>query len=712
MNHKPLIPLITLLKILNKQFDPEKQRRLEIKAQEDSVAFARLQRLRDTVGSATTLNLHEKSFAPTDQEYELQRIAAFLDETLSEEESRVFENECWESENLLHDVVVLFRAGLRSDTPSKVDSVESASLDQERQLRNRLVGLFPAETPAVADSDDESNVDFPSVVVPDRLSKQKKTKPMLSNSAKFAIAIAAALAMIAFSIVIANWDSLPIQPTDVQPKIVVDTPNVPEDADNRIPSPKVVESERRDEVESSPDSLAPEQIVDLPNTDDQPRDVDKTLPDIVDPKTQIVRSPDSTTDSDEPNDRPIPQSPKLVEGGPVKPATQQTKLHWSWGRVEGLVATRTGRSPLWSGASPVDGSSSQPEYDTDNPETDGMNAGKILGMECKVLPLSWGQASVKGMGTWTVTENTDFSVRPLPARRTDNSLEPGAQTSYRSADVIGAKINLRRGGLAISNANVGSAFLIETTTGNWRIRITGPATVVMVEQLSASRLVVQNGSISVNGEELRSRQQLVRSAAGKLEQIPNRNSIKWLKKPLNKFPSKQLSAQWQASRDLFTDLSQPDVISPEDQPLVRFAFATIDPPGQAKLYLANVLPEVRAEGIQWLLSYGSDPRQLRRLTNELATQMNTPDLGKNLAKMVLAIQAKRLPDESDAKLLVRGLQNRNVSVRRLSHGLLVHMFGAASDYNPESNPATLAAQARQWSDAVNKLYRRVEHARQ
>ena len=722
MNHKPLIPLITLLKILDNRFEPEKQRRLEIEVQQDSVAFARLQQLRDTA-SSTTLKLNETEFNSTDQEYELQQIAAFLDGTLSDKESLAFENKCWASERLLHDLVVLFRSGLESHA-NKADSSTSASPAQ--QLRERLVGLFPAEPPvggglgdvktraeteakgsiASPVPDDKSNLGLPSVVVPDRLSK--KTKPTRSKSTKVAITIAAALAMVAFSVVMANWNALTTQPTNDPPTVVIDSPKAPEDTDRLISPPKVVKSDPHDEVEREPDSLAPEQIVDLLNTDDQPRDIDKTLPDSADPKTQVVQSPKASTSNDKPNDAPMPRSPKLVDDVVVEPATRQAKLQWSWSRTEGLIATRTGKLRRWSGASPEDLSSRQ---SSDDPDTNRINADGFLAMDCKVLPLSWGQATIKGMGSWTITENTDFSVQSLPARRTQSEFELGAQVGYPSESVTGAKINLRHGGLAISGANVDSAFLIETPTGNWRIEITDPATVVIVEQLSTPRLVVQSGSISVNGKELKARQQLVQSATGELEQTTYRKSIKWVKRPVNKFPSKRLSAQWQASRDLFADLSL-DEIDSEDQPLVRFALATIDPPGQAKSYLANVLPEVRAEGIQWLLAYGSDPPQLRKLAGDLATEFNSPGIARALPRLVLAIQAKRLPVKADSELLLKGLQNRDVSVRRLSHSLLVHMFGALENFNPESNPTVLKEQASKWRAAVNKLYRRVENARQ
>ena len=715
MNHKPLIPLITLLKILDNRFEPEKQRRLEMEVQQDSVTFDRLKQLRDTA-SSTTLKLNETEFNSTDQEYELQQIAAFLDGTLSDKESLAFENKCWASERLLHDLVVLFRSGLESHA-NKADSSTSASPAQQ-QLRERLVGLFPVDPPvgvsfsdvetgaeteakgsiASPVPDDKSNLGLPSVVVPDRLSK--KTKPTRSKSTKVAITIAAALAMVAFSVVMANWNALTTQPTNDPPTVVIDSPKAPEDTDRLISPPKVVKSDPHDEVEREPDSLAPEQIVDLLNTDDQPRDIDKTLPDSADPKTQVVQSPEGPTGNDTPNDLPIPRSPKLVDGATVEPATRQAKLQWNWRRIKGLIATRTGQPRRWSGASTKDVSS-----------TNRINADGFLAMDCKVLPLSWGQATIKGMGSWTITENTDFSVQSLPARRTQSEFELGAQVGYPSESVTGAKINLRHGGLAISGANVDSAFLIETPTGNWRIEITDPATVVIVEQLSTPRLVVQSGSISVNGKELKARQQLVQSATGELEQTTNRKSIKWVKRPVNKFPSKRLSAQWQASRDLFADLSL-DEIDSEDQPLVRFALATIDPPGQAKLYLANVLPEVRAEGIQWLLAYGSNPPQLRKLAGDLATEFNSPGIARALPRLVLAIQAKRWPVKADTELLLKGLQNRDVSVRRLSHSLLVHMFGALENFNPESKPTVLKEQASKWRAAVNKLYRRVENARQ
>ena len=155
MNHNPMIPLITLLEILHDQFEPEEQRRLEIKVRKDSAAFARLQQLQATVRSTTTLNLNEKSLASTDQEYELQRIAAFLDGTLSDEESLAFESECWASESLLHDVVVLFHSGLQSHASSKTNSNTSAPPAQQQQLRERLVGLFPTQPPVDVGLDGE-----------------------------------------------------------------------------------------------------------------------------------------------------------------------------------------------------------------------------------------------------------------------------------------------------------------------------------------------------------------------------------------------------------------------------------------------------------------------------------------------------------------------------------------------------------------------------
>ena len=693
MNHKPLLPLITLLEILNDQFEPAEQRRLEIKVRKDSVAFARLQKLQATIRSTTTLNLNEKSLASTDQEYELQRIAAFLDGTLSDEESLAFENECWASESLLHDVAVLFHSGLQPHASSKANSIASRPPAQ-RQLRERLVGLFPDESPVGVGLDGKEP--GAPVVVSERSSE--KVKPTLSSVTKAAIAIAAVLAMVALSIAIANWNAMTIQP-----KTVIEAPKPPEDEDDGILPPTIVDSERHDDVESGPDSPDHEQIVDLPNTDNQPRDIEKPLPDFFKPKTQVVQSPDGSPSNSPSNDLPTPPSPKLADDGTAKPAARQAKLQWSWNRIEGLIATRTGKSNRWSGASVENVSSNQPD--------ERVNGDRFLAMECKVLPLSWGQAKVTGMGNWTVAENTDFSVRPIPAQRTKNKLQPESHSNYRSEDVLGARINLRRGGLAISGANVDSAFVIETASGNWRIRISDPETVVIVEQFSTSRLVVQSGSIGVNGKELKARQQLVWLADGQLEQSPNRKSIKWVKKPVNKFPSKRLSAQWQASRDLFTDLSL-DTINSEDQPLVRFAFATINPPGQVKLYLANVLPEVRAEGIQWLLAYGSDPRQLQKLAGDLATELNSPAIGRTLPRLVLAIQKKSWPAKTDTDPLLRGLQNRDVSVRRLSHSFLVHMFGALENYDPESKPAILKDQASKWRTAVNKLYRRVENARQ
>jgi hypothetical protein len=400
-------------------------------------------------------------------------------------------------------------------------------------------------------------------------------------------------------------------------------------------------------------------------------------------------------------------SPETVDKAVVTPAAQLAKLDWSWDRIEGLVAVRIAGSNVWSGALANGDLKSKQGNDSENQ----LAKFRTRGLECKVLPLSWAQGSVQGLGSWTITESTDFFVSPLPVRDIDrqSAYEPGI--SSETSHPLGVRILLRSGRIAISNANVDSAVLIETATGNWRIRIADPDSVVIVEQDSNSRVIVPKGLVTVNETLLEARQQLLRTRDGRLEQATNRETIKWLKKPEYKFPSKQLAAQWLATGDLFSELSLPNVVAPEDQSFVRAAFATIDPPGQAARYLANVLPEVRAEGINWLIVYGRDPQRLRKIANELATEMNAPGLATTIPKLVIAIHRKRLPPKTDAENLVAGLQNRNVSVRRLSHGFLVHLYGSLEDYDSESDAATRNIQSRKWLAAINRLYRRLENAR-
>ena len=142
------------------------------------------------------------------------------------------------------------------------------------------------------------------------------------------------------------------------------------------------------------------------------------------------------------------------------------------------------------------------------------------------------------------------------------------------------------------------------------------------------------------------------------------------------------------------------------------AVGQIDPPGQAARYLANVLPDVRAEGIQWLVAYGHDERQLRVLSSQMATELGFPGLKAVLPRLVIAINRKRWPPKADVEVLIAGLQHRNLPVRRFSHGLLVHLFGTLEVYDSESSASSRNQQARKWLAAINRLYRRLGNSRQ
>ncbi len=718
MKNNSSIRLMTLLKLLSDDFQPDEQRRIEGIVRADSEALARFQQMRDAVSGSSEMQFDSALVASTDRGDALERMAGFFDGTLSDAETVAFENECWESRELLHDVIVLFQSGLHSHRLPSPHPASFETLEQQRRMRERLIDLFPgepsivrgingAETPlsAVADQSSrshdlsrEASGERLVVAQPRRSPKKTGAKTNLSYPAKIAIVISVTAALVALCIMIADsfWrHSLPA--------IVVESPIETEGQFN--PLPEVASPRDTDLNEGDPDSIQPEQIVDLKNPLDRPRNVDQELPERMDPGTRDAPAPDGLVDRADPN---TIISPKTVDQAVDTPAVQLAKLDWSWDRIEGLVAVRVAGSNVWSGALADSDLKSDPGNDSENQRSE---VGGGRGLECKVLPLSWAQGSVKGLGSWTITENTDLFVSPLPVGDLDRQSAYVPGISSGSSNSLGVRIQLRSGRIAITNANVGSAVLIETATGNWRIRIADPDSVFIVEQESNSRVIVQKGSVMVNETLLEARQQLFRARNGRLEQATNRETIKWLKKPEYKFPSKQLSAQWLASGDLFSELSFSHVVSPEDQSFVRAAFATIDPPGQAAKYLSNVLPEVRAEGINWLLVYGRDPQRLRKLASELATEMNAPGLATTLPKLVIAIHRKRLPSKADVEFLISGLQNRNVSVRRLSHGFLVHLFGSIEDYDSESDAATRTLQSRKWLAAINRLYRRLENAR-
>ena len=746
-----------LLMSLCGELDLDQHRRLQSAIQLDSLAGSRWRQLlmvaqdiksgqsieSGEVPIATRQNAEE--LGPGDQDQSVQRIAAFFDGTFSERDAAEFELECWASLKLLTEVILLYQNHCRQLLSS--ERLTSEPAEAPPGLRERLIAMFPANEASIESSSvsilqtqppaaglaavpEVVTIAQPSVV------KQSHRKFWLNQPLGVAISTAAMFAVIVVSYQVVNQYLFTTPRPDLVSSGRLSIDHQSAELPNKAENPQPVDSGF---TSSNGQRIANGNLPSESLRDDRPDSVPKS--DLPGPRQELnsrqglanslavpndgtTFEPDRTTNSLQAadrvatnsitgsEDRNVPDKEEVDKSSSevVQPAAVPTNLKWNWKEVEGLVAVRATGSTIWSGA--------LTETDLENREK---NARPLLAMECKVLPLSWAQLDFNELGNWTMSENTSFMVEPGELSRLESNSDSRLTTdttsnrTYESdsSDARDAKvlINLQSGRIAISSAEPDSVIWVNSMTGRWSIRIATADTQLVVEQLDGLSVHVVAGSAIINGEELKARQKLSQPVNGRLERSTNNKLVRWLNKPEKRFPHKKLSELWLHSNNLFAELGQPDKILSTDRPLFRSGLATIDPPSLAKIYLGNELPAVRAEGILWLLEYGRDEVQLRKLALEMATQLATPNLELLLPQLVLAIQQRRLPPQSDSELLVQGLNHRNPAVRRLNYGLLLHLFGSLVDYDPEAETAIRNRQSQLWWAAVSRLYRRLGNAR-
>ncbi len=643
-----------------------KQRLLSV-TQSDPVVAARWKQLNRLAAAAKPWQLPESAISHPQKvqnsslnEFEMaERMAAFLDGTMNASETGDFETGCWNDERMLSDLIVLFRAGRMS---ASGDAAQGGGAEvQSQALTSRLVDLFPLTTTDSVPEPSAIPVIRPVKLLRNRSQPHRK---LLTASwmATAALALAAmGLAWFFWSpsqetIVEAPSGMRPDSPARPAPELVQRLLDEPETIagtpEGSRPRSLPIESERPDPldlIERAADRGAASQLA--------ANQANSIPPDAGDPPARALNTP------------PVIQPPTETD----IPSNRTTSMAGVFERTEGVVAIRENESEAWMGIA----------------VTDGVHSDSV---QLAVLPFSWCQASFSDLGSWTLAENTLLTVsRDLP----------GGATS----------MELAGGRLAVAEAAIDSVFAIKTPSGTWTIRTQTADTLFAVQFDSSDRVLVQKGAVTVNGIEVAARQQLVWSGTepGRPQRLAE--SIAWIRKPERNFPERDLARAWSQSPDLVRDMGQLDELKPKSRTLARHMVASLDPNGQAVSFLGNELPEVRAEGIGWLLEFGSDPQRLQRLAAAMASDLSAPGLATTLPRVVIAIRSSQMPQQSDSELLVTGLDHRNPSVRRISHALLLRIFGALVDYDSESGEAVRTRQSAAWRVRIQQIYTRLGNAR-
>ena len=322
--------LTRLLRFIADALPTEEVQQLQADLREDEMLNAQYNKLIQVTAQPFSLDqslLHSNQVAP-------DLIAAFIDGGLSQQESILFERQCWNSDSLLREVATLWQIEFdaRKTMPPSVglDSAEATDF----QVLNE-----PAKYPLLASHQQsdpitnplQSNPTFPEIKNNSpRLKTTPRSKRRLTHRMIPAFIVAAVIAVI----LIGSWDFFKSKNngrrTIDDDKIVQQSPKTsntsPESVvQNDLDPESFTKEPRKPELAPDPgrSSVKPpgDVIVDIPNTNQPNRKPDP----LRDPPTEIMQ--------------PTPLKARNLSA-------------WiTWSDVRGIAATKDASSTTWKGVS-------------------------------------------------------------------------------------------------------------------------------------------------------------------------------------------------------------------------------------------------------------------------------------------------------------------------------------------------------------------------
>lgn len=589
-----------------------------------------------------------------------ETLAAFLAGGLSLDEANRIERLCWDSPELLREVISTYRF-LHLEAPRE----EVTTSPSARMATDRLLAIFPGtdsppdqqyvrklasfpESPSEVSgaygretiTTEGRGPDIPVVVHAAKRSrrlKRRRTPVWLVYASTIVLGLGLALG----AVVMISLNRS--KATDSLEDIV---------------SPSEGEATSTP-VEARQDSL-----------DNPPRRPGAVPPSGSEPKLpsrpfDIVNDSATPAGDSDPSPRPLPRpSPTIA----VEPSSEQQyrSLAVDWEKIDGLLVARDDDTQPWHGPLADVHRNTAASYAT--------------------LPGSWASAKTNH-GRIVLAEDTQVHL----------------DGTHDSIDV-----NIERGRVAISEIPADQHVHLQVGSQSWIIQPmeadTALGCTVFARQ---SQLIVRRGRVSIGGTEIMAGRQVDLGDDRLDRSSPIQASTLWFSRPeiMLKIPAATRDGLL-ASRDVRTELAA--IWREDDHPArllaARWSLAIGPGPTLAQALSAGNAA-VRLAALEWLLAGEPDDPRVHLALRTLGQQTAEPQMVRNVLSWLRAARAKSRVTRADAERMVAGLRSDHLAIRQISAFFLETAFGKRVVFDPIAGPAGRQKAAREWTMLLDRIDR-------
>ena len=583
-----------------------------------------------------------------------EALAAFLEGNLSLDEAARIEQHCWESPELLREMVSTYRF-LYVDAPRE----EAMASQPSGTATDRLLTIFPeTDNPSAAQNARPSTrpkiaiVTQPAgapetvttaeagpdlTVVVSEGKRARRSRRRTPVWVVYAATIGLGLGLGAVVMISLSRDVAPNSREDIVSPREGQGPSAPTedslDGSNRSETPN---EEPGHPGANSPNTVEPQ----LPN---RPFDIvndDTPLPDDSDSTPRPPQRPFPTVDNNSP------------------PVTPYRSFAVQWELIDGLLVARNDDTQPWHGAHADVHRNEASTYAT--------------------LPDSWASAKTNH-GQIVLASDTQVQLDGTRER---------------------LHLIVERGKVAISEIPVNQDVRLQTGRKSWIIKPieedTAFGCMVLAKQ---SQLVVRRGKVMIAGTEIVAGRQVALGEGTLGEPSAIVSSTNWFTRP--KTPLEVPAATRNAlltSRNIRADLA---AIWRSDDHLAallagRWSLAIATNQTLTRALSAND-DKTRLAALHLLLS--SDPNSPRVLfvLRALARRPGNAQMVRNVQNWLSSAHAGKLVTRTDAKQMVNGLRSDYLAIRQISTFFLETAFGKPVLFDPKSGPVARTKAARDWT---------------
>ena len=593
-----------------------------------------------------------------------ETLAAFLEGNLSLDEAARIEQHCWESPELLREMVSTYRY-LHVEAPREE---ATASLTSDIAT-DRLLAIFPetgsppttpdartSTRPEIATGTQPANAheavttvqpgpSFPVVV-----NAGKRTKRVRRRSTPAWVVYAATIVIgLGLGLAAVVMISLSRNKTVNSPEGIVSL------------------SEGQDPSAPAEDSWDPSLRPEAPDEGPRPNSPKTEQPQLPNRPFDVANDGRPLPDDSDSRRHP-PQRPSPTAANNSPPETQYRPLAVQWDLINGLLVARNDDTQPWHGAHADVHRNAASNYAT--------------------LPDSWASAKTRH-GRIVLAADTQVQLT-------------GSRDSIH--------MTVKRGRVAISAIPVNHNVRLQTGRKSWIIKPIEEDTAIGFTVFARqSQLVVRRGKVTIAGTEIVAGRQVAlgEDALGKPSAIVS--STNWFTHPRKslKVPAAPRDALLR-SRNVRADLAT--IWRADDHP-ARMLAARWSLAIAADQTLVQALSahddKLRLAALHWLLLSDPDDQRVLSALGTLARQTGNTQMVRNVLSWLRSAQAKRRVTRTDADRMVDGLRSDHLAIRQISTFFLETAFGKRVVFDPKAGGAARQKAVRKWTAFLNHR----DHAR-